>query len=99
MTLGAIRLDSGTGLAATFVPSAGMIGVSLSRNAKEMFGQRRGLESYIDSGKTMGMPILYPWANRLDGDTYSYADSTVTLDDSMTGVRRDGNGLPIHGTG
>ena len=36
MSLGAIRLDSGTGLAATFVPAAGMIGVSLSRNAKEM---------------------------------------------------------------
>ena len=98
MSLGAIRLDSGTGLAATFVPAAGMIGVSLSRNAKEMLGQRRGLDSYLDSGRTMGMPILYPWANRLDGDMYSFAGKTVTLTDAMTGVRRDANGLPIHGT-
>lgn len=45
----------------------------------------------------MGIPILYPWANRLGANTYTAEDTTVTLTAGQHGVRADPNGLPIHG--
>lgn len=85
-------------LAAQFVPEAGMIGTSLTDGGIELLGQRRGLEGYLAAGKTMGIPILYPWANRLGGNTYTAEGTTVTLTPGENGVRADPNGLPIHGT-
>ncbi len=98
MSLSAIRIESGSGLSATFVPAAGMVGVSLKHDGEELLGQRRGLESYIESGKTMGLPILYPWANRISGDEYEFGGRTVMIEPGAFGIRRDENGLAIHGT-
>jgi aldose 1-epimerase len=81
--------DPSSSVAAQFVPEAGMIGISLTDAGVELLGQRRGLDAYITAGKTMGIPILYPWANRLG--------VTVTLTPGEHGVRADPNGLPIHG--
>ena len=74
-----------------------MIGISLTDSGVELLGQRRGLDAYITAGKTMGIPILYPWANRLGGNSYTAEDVTVTLTPGEHGVRPDPNGLPIHG--
>ncbi|MBK5231377.1 MAG: CHAD domain-containing protein [Thermoleophilia bacterium] len=98
MSLRAIRIESGSGLSATFVPEAGMIGVSLRHEGEELLGQRRGLESYVESGKTMGLPILYPWANRLSRNEYEFGGRAVRIEPDAFGVRRDDNGLAIHGT-
>jgi len=94
----AIRLESGEGLSATFVPEAGMIGISLIKDGEELLGQRHGFESYVESGKTMGIPVLYPWANRLARDSWEFAGRTVILGSATQGLRRDSNGLAIHGT-
>lgn len=85
-------------VAAQFVPEAGMIGTSLTDSGVELLGQRRGLDAYVKAGKTMGIPILYPWANRLGANTYTAENVTVTLTPGENGVRPDPNGLPIHGT-
>jgi galactose mutarotase-like enzyme len=90
--------DPSSPVAAQFVPEAGMIGISLTDSGVELLGQRRGLDGYLTAGKTMGIPILYPWANRLGGNTYAAEDVTVTLTPGENGVRPDPNGLPIHGT-
>lgn len=90
--------DPSSPVAAQFVPEAGMIGTSLTDAGAELLGQRRGLQAYIEAGKTMGIPILYPWANRLGDNTYTAEDVTVTLTPGENGVRPDPNGLPIHGT-
>ena len=74
-----------------------MIGISLSDSGVELLGQRRGLDAYVANGKTMGIPLLYPWANRLGANTYEAQGKTVTLTDGEYGVRTDPNGLPIHG--
>jgi aldose 1-epimerase len=84
-------------LEAQFVPEAGMIGVSLTDSGAQLLGQRRGLDAYVTDGKTMGIPILYPWANRLSANTYTAEGTTVTLTPGSNGVRTDPNGLPIHG--
>jgi aldose 1-epimerase len=75
-----------------------MIGTSLTDSGTELLGQRRGLLAYVEAGKTMGIPILYPWANRLGDNTYTAENVTVTLTPGENGVRPDPNGLPIHGT-
>ncbi|MCG5432131.1 aldose 1-epimerase [Mycobacterium sp. MYCO198283] len=90
--------DAASALAATFVPEAGMVGVSLADDGVELLGQRRGLDAYRRAGKTMGLPILYPWANRLSGPTYSVGDTDVTVSTDSPRVRADEHGLPIHGT-
>ncbi|MEO8816519.1 MAG: aldose 1-epimerase [Mycobacterium sp.] len=97
--------DPSSPLTAAFVPNAGMIGTSLSDDGVELLGQRRGLAAYVASHKTMGIPILYPWANRLSGNSYGLAglagsDDTavVTLIPGSGGVRADEHGAPIHGT-
>jgi galactose mutarotase-like enzyme len=74
-----------------------MIATSLSDRGTELLGQRRGLEAYLSAGKTMGIPLLFPWANRLSAKTYDVDGETVTLATVAYGVRPDNNGLPIHG--
>jgi aldose 1-epimerase len=88
--------DPSSSLTATYVPTAGMIGTSLADDGVELLGQRRGLEAYVTGGKTMGIPLLYPWANRLSGNSYQ-VDGTVVSLTASNGVRADPNGLPIHG--
>lgn len=90
-------LDSSSTLTATFVPGAGMIGTSLAEDGDEFLGQRRGLEAYLTDAKTFGIPILYPWANRLGANTYEVDGTVVTLTPGTDGVRSDPGGSPIHG--
>jgi len=89
--------DPSPPLSAVYVPGAGMIATSLSDGGIELLGQRRGLDAYLSAGKTMGIPLLYPWANRLSAKTYDVDGETVTLTPDAYGVRPDNNGLPIHG--
>ena len=80
-------------LEAAFVPEVGMVGSSLRHRGEELLAQRGGLEKYTESGSTFGIPLLHPWANRLDGLRYGQ----VELDPERTPVRLEENGLPIHG--
>ncbi|EUA22957.1 hypothetical protein I552_7448 [Mycobacterium xenopi 3993] len=57
--------DPSAPVVARYAPSAGMIGISLTDSGVELLGQRGGLDAYLAAGKTMGIPLLYPWANRL----------------------------------
>jgi aldose 1-epimerase len=45
----------------------------------------------------MGIPLLYPWANRLADFSYSVAGKPVALPHERAVIALDGNGLPIHG--
>ncbi|MGA2118001.1 MAG: aldose 1-epimerase [Bryobacteraceae bacterium] len=44
-----------------------------------------------------GVPLLAPWANRIDGDAYWAAGRRYTLNPGLENVRRDNDGKPIHG--
>jgi galactose mutarotase-like enzyme len=87
----------GPDLHATFVPAAGMVGCSLRHAGEELLDLQGGLEEYVRSGAAMGIPLLYPWANRLADFQYSFGDEHVTLDPSSPLIQLDPNGLPIHG--
>lgn len=81
-----LTLRSGD-LEAVFVPGAGMVGRSLRHRGDELLGQRGGLEAYVERGSSFGIPLLHPWANRLDR----------RLEGGRAPVKLDANGLPMHG--
>src|SRR5215471_17718791 len=85
------------GLEAAFVPAAGMVGCSLLHDGEEVLGQRGGLARYAAEHSTMGIPILYPWANRVTSRRFEVAGRQVDLETHPALVRTDPAGLPIHG--
>jgi galactose mutarotase-like enzyme len=89
--------DPSSPLTATFMPAAGMVCTSLSDGGVELLGQRRGLQAYLSNAKTFGIPILYPWANRLSTNAYDIEGGAVTLTPGVGGVHTDEHGLVIHG--
>jgi aldose 1-epimerase len=89
--------DADAPLEATFVPEVGMLCCSLRHRGTELLAQNAGVDVYAERGKTMGIPLLYPWANRLAGFDYSAAARTVKIPHDRRRIALDGNGLPIHG--
>lgn len=85
------------GLEAAFVPTSGMVGCSLRHRGAELLGQRGGLSAYVAERKTMGIPLLYPWANRLAAWHFPVAGQEIAIDPAATPLRRDASGLPMHG--
>lgn len=80
-----------------WVPSVGMVGVSLFGSGREVLGQLGGLDAYAGRGSTFGIPLLHPWANRLGGFSYSAAGHDVVLGAETPGLHTEEHGLPIHG--
>ncbi len=44
-----------------------------------------------------GIPLLAPWANRIDGDAYFANGTRYRLNPDLGDLRRDARGQPIHG--
>lgn len=84
-------------LTARFAPGVGMVCCSLRDGDDELLGQRGGLAAYAETGSSMGIPLLAPWANRLSALRYRAAGADVVLDPERSPLRLDANGLPIHG--
>jgi galactose mutarotase-like enzyme len=89
--------SAGSELRAAFVPRAGMVCCSLRHRGVELLAQRSGVRAYAQRGATMGIPLLYPWANRLAGLRYPGPQGEVQLDPADPLLKLDQNGLPIHG--
>lgn len=85
------------GLEVAFAPAAGMVACSLRHRGEELLGQRRGLSAYAEQGRTMGIPLLYPWANRLGERRFPVAGREVDLTRPGLRLATDPVGLPIHG--
>jgi aldose 1-epimerase len=93
-----ITLTSSDGsTTAEFVPEANMVCCSFVVDGTELLDRRRGVRTYAEQGKTMGIPLLYPWANRLARFGYRAAGKDVTLSTDDARIPRDSGGLPIHG--
>lgn len=94
LTLGSAALG---GIEAAFAPGAGMICCSLSQAGEELLGRRGGLDRYLAARKTMGIPLLYPWANRLGSRHFSVDGREVNLEGEGLPLSFDAGGLPMHG--
>src|SRR5947209_15031488 len=85
-------------LEADVAPEAGMVCASLRHRGVELLGVRKGLDAYATTGSTMGVPLLYPWANRIAARRFEVLGRTVDLDRAPHRFRTDGEtGLPMHG--
>jgi aldose 1-epimerase len=82
---------------AEFVPEANMICSSLRYLGAEYLHRGDGVGAYLREGKTMGIPLLHPWANRLNGFRYRVACEEVALPRGEHLILLDDVGLPIHG--
>jgi aldose 1-epimerase len=91
-----LSLESGD-LRAVFWPHAGMLGVSLRYRGNEFLRRIDGLDSARQKGSTAGIPLLYPWANRLTAPRYVAAGKDVVLDTRSQLLHFDDHGLPMHG--
>ncbi len=92
----AIRSADGE-LEAEFMPGANMLCCSMRHRGVELLYAGHGLDAYLQHGKTMGIPLLHPWANRLTGPRYAAAGKQVQLPAADGRYATDPNGLPIHG--
>jgi aldose 1-epimerase len=91
-----LSITSGN-LCAEFWPDAGMLGVSLRYCGEELLRRIDDLESARQKGSTAGIPLLYPWANRLASLHYRAAGHDVELNPASPLLHFDEHGLPMHG--
>ena len=83
--------------AAEFLPNFGMIGVSLKKDDIEALRRVDNLIVAAAANRTVGIPFLFPFANRLADFRYEVAGRGVTLPPHALVLRYDENGLPMHG--
>ena len=74
-----------------------MLCCSLLHDGDQLLDGGKGLEAYVEQGATMGIPLLYPWANRIDGFDYRAAGKEAVIPRDRARIPTDENGLPIHG--
>lgn len=88
--------DPSGALQATFMPELGMVFSSLRHRGDELLAQLGGPEAYREHGSTFAVPLLHPWANRIE--RWSYDRDGHHVDLQAAGAHRDPlTGLPIHG--
>ncbi len=86
-----------SGLRAVFVPGAGMVCASLEHDGRELLHRGDGVGAYAERAATFGVPLLHPWANRIERLSYEAAGVHVLLDPGRMPVHVDAGGLAIHG--
>ena len=84
-------------LKAVFLPAHGMLGASLRHRGVEILRRVEDLEAAAARGSSAGIPLLYPWANRLAEPRYRVLGQEVVLDKSSPLLHFDEQGLPMHG--
>jgi aldose 1-epimerase len=95
-------LDPAHGIEVSIVPSIGNIAYDMRVNGKPILLSPPGsmptaLGDWKRKPSQAGIPFLAPWANRLDADAYWANGKRYLLNPDALEIRRDGNGLPIHG--
>ena len=75
---------------------AGCVATSWQVRGQEMLVLPLALAEFVKSQKTGGIPLLYPYANRLRTDHFTAAGKAVDLSRDAK-LKRDANGFPMHG--
>jgi aldose 1-epimerase len=80
------------------VPSIGNIAYEfLSKGTPVIWAPEGSPGKLLERKGLAGVPLLAPWANRIESDTYRIGVGTHQIDPSLGNIRRDVNGRPIHG--
>ena len=94
-----IRLiDSDRDLTASLLPQLGNIAFELTLKGKNyLWHPPLRLSEMAAKHPMMGVPLLSPWANRLDQDSYWINGAQYTVNRKLGNIRDDQNHKPIHG--
>lgn len=84
-------------LVAVFRPEQGMVGLSLKHRGEEILRRVDELDDALATGMSIGIPLNYPWANRLRGRRYAFDSRVVELDPASPWLMKDWNDVIIHG--
>lgn len=85
---------SGSGL--ELVPDAGMVALSWTVAGEEVLALPCGRAEFLAAARTGGLPLLYPYANRLGADSFTACGRRVDLSRAKS-LKRDDAHHPIHG--
>lgn len=83
-------------LTAAFLPRR-MLGTSLTHRGDELLRFPADLETAARDGTSIGIPLNYPWANRLRGEGYTALGRRVALDPRSPRLMTDWNDVILHG--
>jgi len=82
----------------SIAPSIGNIAYEMKVNGQTILAPPPApLAEWKAKPAQAGIPLLAPWANRLDADAYWANGKKYLLNPDAVNLRRDANGLPIHG--
>lgn len=80
------------------VPSIGNIAYEFKVNGQDvLFSPYHSLAELKARPTLMGVPLLAPWANRLDSDSFFANGQKYLLNPGLDNYKHDGNRQPIHG--
>ncbi len=90
--------DAAHHMQVSIAPSVGNIAYDMQVNGKPiLLPPPASLAEWKAKPAQAGIPFLAPWANRLDSDAYWANGKKYLLNPDAVNLRRDGNGLSIHG--
>lgn len=94
-----VRLrDQERALQATVAPTVGCNAIEFSlRGENYMYTGGSSPAEIRDRRRLCGNPLLAPWANRLMPSSFPANGRIYELREAVGNLRKDGNGLPIHG--
>jgi aldose 1-epimerase len=94
-----VRLsDAAHSVEVSICPSVGNIAYGLRVSGQPILLPPPGtLAEWKSKPSQAGIPFLAPWANRIDSDTYWVNGKKYHFNPDLGGLRRDPNGLAIHG--
>lgn len=93
-----LRGDARNDVEVSISPSIGNIAYDMRVSGKPILLPPPGtLAEWKSKPSQAGIPLLAPWANRIDGDAYWANGKKYVLNSELGNLRRDPNGLAIHG--
>ena len=94
-----VRLtDAAAAIEVLIVPGFGNNAYSMKVKGQEvMWLAAKTLTDWRQKPSLGGVPLLAPWANRLDQDGFVFNGKRYAINDALGNIRRDGNRKPIHG--
>jgi aldose 1-epimerase len=94
-----VRLtDPGSGIEVRVAPGLGNNSYEMTAGGKQVFwSPYKSLKEFAAKPSHLGNPLLWPWANRIDGTSYWVNGKKYTLNLELGNVRPGPNNTPIHG--
>jgi aldose 1-epimerase len=93
-----VLADSARHTEVTILPSIGNMAYRMTVNGKDVLRTPTGTLAEFKAKPAMtGIPLLWPWANRIDQTSYYVNGKLYAFNMELGNVRLDANKKPIHG--